>query len=158
MKLSFDKRKEISDKTFIVDCPYCKAKVAAETSSVAERNGRDYNSNEPYADRLYGGKCPRCGTLLAGKSYQTAFMEWGAEFDEWSDVVRFYGRLTSRPIILRYSSCGSQKFPPDGRRVRRDPPRGHMENQQADLDASARVPHHQGGHDTKDMLADGILS
>ena len=64
--------------------------MAAEVSGLAENSGRVYDSNEPYADRLYVGKCPRCGTLLAGESHQTVFIEMGAEFDEWSDVVRLY--------------------------------------------------------------------
>ena len=84
----------MSEKTFIVDCPNCRAKVAAETAGVAERSGCHYDSNEPYADRLYVGKCPRCGNLIAGESHQTAFMELGAEFDEWSDVVRLYPKPT----------------------------------------------------------------
>lgn len=78
------------EKAFIIDCPYCKAKVAAEVSGIAENSGRGYYSNEPYADKLYVGKCPRCETLLAGESHQTVFIEEGAEFDEWSDVVRLY--------------------------------------------------------------------
>ena len=90
----------MSEKTFIVDCPYCKAKVAAEVSGVAENKGRDYDSHEPYADRLYVGKCPQCRTLLSGESHQTAFMEWGAEFDEWSDVVRLYPKPAKT-----FSSC-----------------------------------------------------
>lgn len=80
----------MSKKTFIIDCPYCKAKVAAEVSGIAENSGRDYETNELYADRLYVGKCPRCETLLAGESHQTDFEKYGAQFDEWSDVVRFY--------------------------------------------------------------------
>jgi len=77
-------------KTFIVDCPICRAKVAAEVSGIAENSGRDYETNELYAERLYVGKCPRCETLLAGESHQTDFEGYGAQFDEWSDVVRFY--------------------------------------------------------------------
>jgi hypothetical protein len=92
--ITFDESKEMAGKTFIVDCPYCKAKVAADVFGVAESSGRSYDSNKPYADRLYVGKCPRCETLLAGESHQTAFMEWGAEFDEWSDVVRLYPKPT----------------------------------------------------------------
>lgn len=92
--IKLDKRKEMTEKTFIVDCPYCKAKVAAEVSGVAESSGLNYDSNEPYANRLYVGKCPRCGTLLAGESHQTLFIECGAEFDGWSDVVRLYPEPT----------------------------------------------------------------
>jgi endogenous inhibitor of DNA gyrase (YacG/DUF329 family) len=64
----------MTEKTFIIDCPYCKAKVAAEVSGIAEKSGREYESNEPYAESLYVGKCPRCGTLLAGESHQTVFI------------------------------------------------------------------------------------
>jgi hypothetical protein len=80
----------MTEKIFVIDCPQCKAKVGAEISGIAENSGVDYYSNEPYADRLYVGKCPRCGTLLAGESHQTGFTQYNAEFDEWSDVVRLY--------------------------------------------------------------------
>jgi len=80
----------MSEKTFIIDCPYCKAKVAAEVSGIAENTGRDCETYELYGDRLYVGPCPRCKTLLAGESHQTEFQELGAQFDEWSDVVRLY--------------------------------------------------------------------
>ena len=80
----------MSEKTFIVDCPKCRAKVAAEISGVAERSGHGYESNVPFADRLYVGTCPRCGILISGKSHQISFIEWNSEFDEWSDVVRVF--------------------------------------------------------------------
>jgi hypothetical protein len=80
----------MTNKTFIVDCPTCKAKVAAEVCGIAEDSGNDYEMREPYADRLYVGKCIHCSTLIAGKSKQIYFVETGAEFDEWSDVIRVY--------------------------------------------------------------------
>jgi len=80
----------MANKTFIVDCPSCKAKVTAEISGVAENSGQDYETHEPYADRLYVGKCSHCSTLIAGKSKQIYFVETGAEFDKWSDVIRVY--------------------------------------------------------------------
>ncbi len=80
----------MSNGTFIVNCPTCKAKVTAEISGVAENSGQDYETHEPYADRLYVGKCIHCSTLIAGKSRQIYFVENGAEFDEWSDVIRVY--------------------------------------------------------------------
>jgi len=80
----------MSEKTFIVDCSFCKAKVAAVAFGVAENRGIDYDNNDRYGERLYVGKCPVCGTLLAGKSHQTAFEEWDAEFDLWSDVIRVF--------------------------------------------------------------------
>ena len=87
---TFGKGNEMADKTFIVDCPTCKAKVAAEVSGVAEHSGNWHETNEPFADRLYVGKCPRCNTLLSGKSHQVSFVELGSDFDEWSDVVRVF--------------------------------------------------------------------
>lgn len=84
----------MSNKTFIVDCPTCKAKVAAEICGVAENTGLDYETREPYADRLYVGKCLHCATLVAGKSQQLSFIEQGAEFEEWSDVIRVYPEPT----------------------------------------------------------------
>ena len=82
------------EKTFVVDCPFCKAKVAADISGVAENRGRDRETGEPYGDRLYVGKCPRCGTLLAGESHQVSFAGLDAEHDEWSIVTRVFPRPT----------------------------------------------------------------
>jgi len=80
----------MTEGSFIIDCSYCKAKVAAKSAGVAEAKGRDYDTNEPYGERLLVGQCPVCGTLLAGKCHQTAFEDWGEEFDRWSEVVRVY--------------------------------------------------------------------
>jgi Domain of unknown function (DUF4145) len=77
--------------TFIVDCPSCKAKVAAEEEGRAQRTGYDEYASEPYGYRLSVGKCPRCKTLLVGSSHQTAFQNWeGEEDDVWTDPVRVY--------------------------------------------------------------------
>jgi hypothetical protein len=76
--------------TFIVDCPNCKAKVAAEEEGRAERSYFDDNEGQPYCTRLYVGKCPRCQTLLAGEANQVRFENFDAEYDEFSDVVRVY--------------------------------------------------------------------
>ena len=78
-------------KTFIVDCPVCKAKVAAEEKGCAERKGFDDYASEPYGMRLSVGECPRCHTLLAGSSHQINFRGWEeGEEDTWSDPVRVY--------------------------------------------------------------------
>lgn len=74
---------------FVVDCPRCRAKVAAEQAGVAERNGR-YDSGEPFGERLHVGECPKCGQLIAGESFQRAFEGEDADYDEWTDVVRVY--------------------------------------------------------------------
>ena len=76
--------------TFVVDCPNCKAKVAAEEAGRAERYYFDHEAGEPFGRRMHVGKCPRCQTLIAGTSYQTAFEGYDAEYDDWSDVVRVY--------------------------------------------------------------------
>jgi hypothetical protein len=79
-----------SANTFIVDCPRCKAKVAAIEQGRAERAYTDYETNEPYGERLHVGACPSCGSLLAGESMQVGFESIDSEFDEWSDVVRIF--------------------------------------------------------------------
>ncbi|MFC1815710.1 DUF4145 domain-containing protein [Thermodesulfobacteriota bacterium] len=78
------------ENTFIVDCPRCRAKVAALLSETAENRWQDHETSELYAEKVCVGKCPRCKTLIAGASHQIEFIEFGAEFDEWSDVVRVF--------------------------------------------------------------------
>lgn len=75
--------------TFIVDCPQCKAKVAAEEQGRAERSGID-DDEGPWAHRIYVGSCPRCRTLVVGESVQIEFAGIDAEDDRWSDVIRVY--------------------------------------------------------------------
>ncbi len=77
--------------TFIVDCPNCKAKVAAVETGRAENTGFNEDAGEPYGERLYVGRCPRCTWLLAAESYQRHFRGWeDQEEDVWSDPVRIY--------------------------------------------------------------------
>lgn len=76
--------------TFIVDCPNCRAKVAAVEEGRAERSYFDDEANQPYCTRLHVGKCPRCTSLLAGESEQVHFENYDSEYDEFSDVVRIY--------------------------------------------------------------------
>jgi len=80
----------LANNTFIVDCPICKAKVAAEEAGRAERSYFDDEAGEPVGRRLYVGKCPRCSTMIAGTSHQTGFENYDSEYDQWSDVVRVY--------------------------------------------------------------------
>jgi hypothetical protein len=75
--------------TFIIDCPHCKAKVAAEEKGRAEQSGMDEEEG-PWAHRIYVGSCPRCRTLIAGESVQLDFEGVDAEEDRWSDVIRVY--------------------------------------------------------------------
>ncbi len=77
--------------TFIVDCPSCQAKVAAEEKGRAEDCGFDDEVGEPYGWQLLIGKCPRCNTPLAAQSRQLNFKGWeGDEIDVWSDPVRVH--------------------------------------------------------------------
>lgn len=77
--------------TFIIDCPYCKAKVGVEEKGRAENTGFDADAGEPHGERLTVGACPSCSTLLAGHATQTHFSGWEDEEDNrWSDVIRVY--------------------------------------------------------------------
>lgn len=81
--------------TFIVDCPYCKAKVAAEEQGSAKRTLFDHDAGEPEGQKISVGPCPRCKALLVGVSYQTAFRGWeGDEHDDWSEPVRMFPEPT----------------------------------------------------------------
>jgi hypothetical protein len=78
--------------TFIVDCPDCRAKVAALQTGTAERFTFDEEASEPYGKRVFVGKCPSCSLILVGESDQVDFANIDAEYDRWSDVVRVYPR------------------------------------------------------------------
>jgi hypothetical protein len=84
-KLSMDKTEH-----FIVDCSFCKMKVAAEKKGCAEDSGIDQESGEPFGRRLMVGICPTCHTLLAGESQLTGFMGYDGETERWSEVVRIH--------------------------------------------------------------------
>jgi len=76
--------------TFIIDCPTCKCRVAAERCGSARNNGYNDVAGEPYCEDLLVGKCPACSTLLAGHTYQLAFSGHDAEEDAWSTIVRVF--------------------------------------------------------------------
>jgi hypothetical protein len=84
--------KEPKQPTFIIDCPVCRAKVAANETGRAEETGRrgDADFNEPFGMRVHVGVCPKCDSILAGESKQVSFLDEGAEYEEWSAVVRVY--------------------------------------------------------------------
>lgn len=78
--------------TFIIDCPQCKAKVAANEEGRAERKyweGPD-GDVEPIGCRIHVGSCPNCRGLLAGMSTQVAFEGYDSDEDQWSDIVRVH--------------------------------------------------------------------
>ena len=82
--------KTLSTKTFIIDCPWCKAKVAAMETGRAERDGFKEEVGEPFAYKVLVGICPSCKEILAGETYQVDFEGYNAHEDRWSDVIRIY--------------------------------------------------------------------
>lgn len=77
-------------RTFIVDCDTCKAKVAALEAGRADWDGVIDDGGEPFAERLLVGNCPQCGSLLAGHTIQLDFDGFNAYENAWSDIVRVY--------------------------------------------------------------------
>jgi hypothetical protein len=96
--------------TFIVDCPVCKAKVAAEEKGKAIHSYFDDEANEPIANRLQVGQCPRCNTLIAAATYQTAFADYDSEYDSWSDAVRVYPQPVRTFTSLRIPETVKQSL------------------------------------------------
>ena len=82
----------MSNPTFIIDCPNCKAKVAATESGRAERRHIDHETGEPYGYRLFVGPCPACLLLLVGEStlIDPGGFDVDGYYEEWSEVVRVY--------------------------------------------------------------------
>jgi hypothetical protein len=80
--------------TFIVDCPECKAKVAATESGQAECFTYDDEAMQPYGKRVFVGNCPKCDMILVGESDQLDFANHDAAHDRWSDIVRVYPKPT----------------------------------------------------------------
>lgn len=78
------------EKTFIVDCHICKAKVAAVETGRATVTGLIEGPDEPYAQRVFVGTCPSCKSILVGESVQIEFENYDSHEDRWSDVVRVY--------------------------------------------------------------------
>jgi hypothetical protein len=78
-------------RTFIVDCPTCKAKVAAlEHGHVKKNGGIDQEGNEHYGISVSLGMCPKCRTILVGESQQIGIERYDSEYDEWADAIRVY--------------------------------------------------------------------
>jgi hypothetical protein len=80
----------MDQQTFIIDCPFCKAKVAAiEKGSVSTT----YIGDDGYPEgiKLVIGSCPGCRSLFVGKTEQVDFAGLNADRDRWSNVaVRIY--------------------------------------------------------------------
>lgn len=77
--------------TFIIDCPRCKAKVAAEQRGQVDRSYFDDDANEPIGYRVVIGQCPSCKSPLVGRTEQIGFRGYeGWDVDVFGDVVRVY--------------------------------------------------------------------
>lgn len=76
--------------TFIIDCPICKAKVAANQTGLAKRKGFYDGPDIPFGQIVRVGTCPQCKTILVGETDQIRFKGHDAYEDRWSDVVRVY--------------------------------------------------------------------
>ena len=79
-----------TQKTFIIDCPWCKAKVAAHEHGRGTKADWIEEAGEPYGITLSIGECPSCESLLAGESHQIRFAGYDSEYDIWSDFVRVF--------------------------------------------------------------------
>ena len=78
-------------KTFIVDCPICKAKVAAiEHGCVRRPGGIDRGGGEHYGISVTLGECPKCRTILVGESQQIGIENYDSEYNEWAEAIRVY--------------------------------------------------------------------
>jgi hypothetical protein len=91
----------MSERTFIIDCPWCKAKVAAIEKGRAENSGFNEDIDEPFAYALYVGSCPSCKALLAGESRQVDFEGHNAHEDRWTDIVRIFPKPSKSFISNR---------------------------------------------------------
>ncbi len=77
--------------TFVVDCPTCRAKVAAIQCGHAERFWSDADGpGDPEGRRVAVGNCPKCHTILVGEQRQIAFENWDSDEDVWSDFTRVF--------------------------------------------------------------------
>ena len=77
--------------TFIVDCPTCKAKVAAEEHGrINHSGGVDHEGEGHYGISVGLGECPKCHSILVGESQQVGIEGYDSYDDEWADAVRVY--------------------------------------------------------------------
>ena len=78
------------NETFVVDCPWCRAKVAVAETGPVENTGLDPEDGVPYGLRVMVGRCGSCASILVGESTQLDFQDYDSDQDRWSDVVRVY--------------------------------------------------------------------
>ena len=78
-------------KTFIVDCPKCRAKVAAiEHGCIRWSGGVDMEGEPHYGISVHLGKCPKCHTILVGESQQIGIENYDSYVDEWADAITYF--------------------------------------------------------------------
>lgn len=75
---------------FVVDCPWCKTKVAVTETGRLENKGADPEDDVPFGLRVMIGRCGKCMSILVGESTQLDFEGYDSDQDRWSDVVRVY--------------------------------------------------------------------
>ena len=102
-----------NNRTFLVDCSYCAAKVAAiwkgeATSFVAP----DFDPLFGY--RLLLGECPNCNGLLAAEQNQVEFEGITSDFNAWSDPRRVFPNpartfSSNTPKVVKSSITEAQK-------------------------------------------------
>lgn len=81
--------------SFIVDCPVCKAKVAAEEHGRIMHDGVvDEDGNVYYGTSVALGVCPKCRTTIVGESRQIGIATFDSDDDEWADAIRVYPEPT----------------------------------------------------------------
>ena len=76
--------------TFIVDCPWCKAKVAANETGNAEQVRWDDECHEEYKFKVLVGICPSCASILVGETEQIWVEQDGSYGSRWRDIARIY--------------------------------------------------------------------
>jgi hypothetical protein len=95
---------------FIIDCPFCKAKVAAIEEGSVSRTYYDDELDEPFGTKLIVGSCPRCKEPLAGRADQVDFQGYDGHEDEWSDVVRIYPKPPKTFLSLRIPRSATESL------------------------------------------------
>lgn len=75
---------------FVIDCYYCKAKVAATETGCAEQSGIDSDDGVPYGYKIVVGICNNCKSILVGETEQIGFSNYNCSEDRWTDVVRIF--------------------------------------------------------------------
>ena len=81
---------DTSQSTFVIDCCFCNAKVAAIEKGRAEHQEWIDEIDEPWGHRLLIGVCPKCKSLLVGEAKQIDFEGHNADTNGWSDVIRVF--------------------------------------------------------------------